>query len=68
MSMAKQTTDHDEIRHWSEVRGGRPARVRSTADDGGILRSDFGEVENSLEEISSMIAALHSCTGKRCRE
>ncbi|MCW2243403.1 hypothetical protein [Azospirillum canadense] len=28
--MAKTTTDHDEIRHWAESHGGKPAVVRST--------------------------------------
>ncbi|UUP16748.1 hypothetical protein [Nitratireductor thuwali] len=51
MSEAKTTTDHDEIRAWAEARGGRPARVKGTAL-GGILRIDFGEPEENLEEIS----------------
>ena len=51
MSEAKTTTDHDEIRRWIEQRGGTPARVRGT-EPGGILRIDFGEPEESLEEIS----------------
>ena len=50
MSEAKATTDHDEIRRWVEERGGVPARVRGT-EPGGILRIDFGEPEESLEEI-----------------
>jgi hypothetical protein len=60
MSAAEKTTDHKEIRKWIESRGGRPARVTSTApgheDDkngsGGILRVDFQEPDESLEEIS----------------
>ena len=51
MSEAKKTTDHEEIRRWVEERGGRPARV-SGSGKGGILRIDFGEPEESLEEIS----------------
>ena len=51
MSEAKATTDHDEIRRWVEERGGTPARVQGT-EPGGILRIDFGEPEESLEEIS----------------
>ena len=51
MSEAKTTTDHGEIRRWVEERGGTPARVRGT-EPGGILRIDFGEPEESLEEIS----------------
>jgi len=50
------TTDHEEIRHWVEERGGHPARVTSTGsdDDPGILRIDFpgyGEDDN-LDELS----------------
>ena len=50
MSEAKTTIDHDEIRRWVEKRGGTPARVRGS-EPGGILRIDFGEPEESLEEI-----------------
>ncbi|OHV87376.1 hypothetical protein [Mesorhizobium sp. ORS 3428] len=50
MSEAKTTTNHDEIRKWIEERGGRPAAVR-TQGEGGILRVDFGEPEESLESI-----------------
>ena len=47
-------TDHDQIRRWAEERGGRPARVASTAgkDGGGVLRFDFGDKDDALEEIS----------------
>jgi hypothetical protein len=49
------TTDHDEIRRWAEERGGRPAGVRGTGDDGdpGILRIDFpgGAGEDDLGPI-----------------
>ena len=51
MSQAVKTTDHDEIRTWAEVRGGRPAVVRTPGQPGGILRIDFGEPEDNLEEI-----------------
>lgn len=53
MSKAKTLTDHDAIRRWAEERGGRPARVRDTAggEGGGLLRFDFGEPEERLEEI-----------------
>jgi hypothetical protein len=51
-SSAKKTTDHNEIRKWIEERGGRPAIVKSTENDkGGILRVDFQEPDESLEEI-----------------
>ena len=51
MSKATTTTDHDEIRAWAEERGGRPAVVR-TGKTGGVLRFDFGEKDEKLEEIS----------------
>lgn len=51
MSEASTTRDHDEIREWIEARGGRPARVKASRN-GGILRVDFGEPEEELEEIS----------------
>lgn len=54
MSEAKVTTDHDEIRQWAEERGGRPSRVKDTGGKGGpgILRLDFGDKDEGLEEIS----------------
>ncbi|MBC2772707.1 hypothetical protein H6M51_07520 [Rhizobium sp. AQ_MP] len=50
MSSARQTTDHDEIRRWIEERDGTPSRVRDSGE-GGILRVDFGEPEETLEPI-----------------
>jgi len=50
MSQANTTTDHDTIRKWAEARGGHPARVK-TSGPGGILRIDFGEPDENLEEI-----------------
>ena len=52
MSSASTTTDHDEIRAWAEERDGRPAIVRTGKGKGGILRFDFGENDEKLEEIS----------------
>ena len=54
MATATTTTDHEEIRRWAEERGGRPARVKDTANggDAGILRIDFGDSDEGLEEIS----------------
>ena len=54
MSEANRLTDHDDIRAWAEARGARPSRVASTADadGGGVLRFDFGDKEEALEEIS----------------
>jgi hypothetical protein len=51
MSEATTTTDHETIRKWAEDRGGNPAKV-DTGGEGGILRIDFGEPEESLEQIS----------------
>jgi hypothetical protein len=54
-SQTVRTTDHEEIRRWAEEHGGRPARVRGTADgDGGVLRIDFpgGAGEDDLEPVS----------------
>lgn len=49
MASALETTDHETIRKWAEQRGGHPAQVKGT---GGLLRIDFGEPEESLEQIS----------------
>lgn len=54
MSSAKKTTDHDEIREWIEERDGRPSIVGPTAENGrkgGLLRVDFGDQDEELEEI-----------------
>jgi hypothetical protein len=53
MSDSATTTDHKAIKKWAEQRGGRPATVRDTEEDGhaGILRIDFGPSEDRLEEI-----------------
>ncbi|MET1756640.1 hypothetical protein ABVV53_14445 [Novosphingobium sp. RD2P27] len=54
MSSAKKTTDHKEIRKWIEDRKGRPSVVSSTHDngqEGGLLRVDFAEKDEALEEI-----------------
>jgi hypothetical protein len=58
MSEATTTTDHATIRRWVEARDGRPARVKATAGgepgsgSGGILRIDFREPDEALEELS----------------
>ena len=54
MSEANRLTDHDAIRAWAEAREARPSRVKATADGkgGGVLRFDFGDKEEALEEIS----------------
>ena len=54
MSSAETTTDHEVIRKWIEARGGHPAVVRATEDDdrpGGIIRVDFKEPDEGLEEM-----------------
>jgi len=53
MASSKTTTDHDEIRRWAEERGGRPAHVQDTGSTGdpGILRIDFQDPDDRLEEI-----------------
>lgn len=55
MTAAQRMTDHQAIRQWAEERGGRPSRVKGTESGRqgeGILRLDFGEQDDSLEEIS----------------
>ncbi|HVX03681.1 MAG TPA: hypothetical protein VHA71_01030 [Rhodanobacteraceae bacterium] len=49
---AKTTTDYAEIRRWVEDRGGKPATVRGTGEDGeaGVLRIAFTDDED-LEAI-----------------
>ncbi|HTH27121.1 MAG TPA: hypothetical protein VL918_01470 [Sphingobium sp.] len=53
MSTSETTTDHDRIRKWIEKRGGRPAVVKATEGKGGggLLRIDFGEKDDALDEI-----------------
>jgi len=55
MSEAKVTTDHSEIRGWVEARGGHPAKVRKTDEQGGsgVLRIDYPGYsgEETLEAI-----------------
>jgi hypothetical protein len=56
MSSSRVITDHEEIRHWAEERGAKPATVKSTTgeDDVGVIRLDFPGYsgEGTLEEIS----------------
>jgi len=53
---AQPLTDHEEIRHWAEERGGTPACVRGTGNKGdiGMLRLDFPGFsgEQSLQPIA----------------
>ena len=52
MSSSHTTTDHNEIRKWTEARGGRPAVVKGTEgrDGEGILRIEFRHGDK-LEDI-----------------
>lgn len=54
MSTATATTDHEQIRRWAEEHGGRPACVKGTGkgNDPGILRFDFGEKDEELDEVT----------------
>lgn len=56
MSESKVTTNHDEIQRWVEERGGSPARVKGTAEEGvgGLLRIDYPGYtgEERLEKIT----------------
>ncbi len=53
MASAATTTDHTQIKRWIEERQGRPTVVKGTesADGEGILRVDFREPDEKLEEI-----------------
>ena len=48
---AKKTTDHEQIKHWVEDRGGWPASVKGTGgkEDVGLLRIDFPEKEPDIK-------------------
>jgi hypothetical protein len=56
MSEAKTTTDHEEIKRWVEERGGHPARVKGTDEEGssGVLLIDYPGYSGTqtLEAIS----------------
>ena len=58
MALSKTTTDHDEIKKWTEVRGAVPAEVSSThsGKKPGVLRFEFPKAKNhndgALGEIS----------------
>jgi hypothetical protein len=58
MAAAKITTDHDEIRHWAEARGGRPAVVRATHGKGagGIIRLEFPGKPHARDEALEAIS------------
>jgi len=50
MTRAYATTDHERIKHWVEQRGGHPAVVADTGED-GVLRIDFDPTDEKLEEV-----------------
>jgi len=55
MPAAKQTTDHQFIRRWTEERNGIPSTVKSTKKQGetGVLRIDFkGEDESDDRNLT----------------
>ena len=56
MAKSRITTNHDEIRRWTEERNGKPAAVKAThqKNDPGILRIDFpgGAGRETLDSIS----------------
>ena len=54
MSQAGTTTDHKVIRKWIEERKGRPSVVKGTEgrDGEGILRVDFRDPDDKLEDIA----------------
>jgi hypothetical protein len=58
MAKSKTTTDHEEIRHWAEARGGKPAAVKAAhrGKDAGIVRIMFPKgphaEHDELEDIS----------------
>jgi hypothetical protein len=54
MSEGHITTDHNKIKTWAEARGGKPATVKDTEEDGhaGILRIKLDPKDDRLEEIS----------------
>jgi hypothetical protein len=46
------TRDHDVIRAWAEARGGTPADVQGTGDQGaGVLRIEFRDEGDRLEDV-----------------
>ena len=55
MSEAIVTTDHNEIKRWTEERDGHPARVKGTdGKSGGLIRIDYEGYsgEDTLERIT----------------
>ncbi len=68
MAEAKITTDHDEIRRWVEARGGHPARVKGTNDQGssGVAMGRLAEqraADPSVKEFGQRMITDHSRAG-----
>lgn len=54
MSSADVTQDHQKIKEWITERGGKPAVVEGTEDNGsgaGLLRVKFDEHQDDLVEL-----------------
>lgn len=54
MSIAYQTTDHQQIKDWTVQRGGIPAKMKSGSSGAALLRIHFpkpDEHKNELEEM-----------------
>lgn len=54
MAEAEKVTDHEEIRRWAQERGGQPAAVTDTLEDGqdgAILRIRFQDEEDDLTPL-----------------
>lgn len=49
MASATPITDPERVREWAEAHGGRPACVKGTT---ALLRIDFGEPDEKLQQIS----------------
>ncbi len=56
--MSQTTTDHDTIKTWTEARGGKPAAVEGTGDQGGagVIRLMFPDSAQSDDDNLTEIA------------
>jgi hypothetical protein len=50
MTHAHTTVDHDRIKSWAEQRGGHPAFVAETGED-GVLRISFESADDKLQPV-----------------
>ncbi|MGF0539054.1 hypothetical protein ACQQ2Q_13745 [Agrobacterium sp. ES01] len=53
MTMARQTTDHAEIRNWIEARNGMPAKVNGSRDE-GVLGVEFDKLDDDDRELKKI--------------